>query len=170
MPRDIFRLKERWNLAVKFAEIAANLKPNDDLLFVDHAAYQWRSRDEWSISAYWSGDFALSARLCRELLADAGVAGTRAAARAEESGIRRGETMIDYGDGIYGIDTGFFRPNFDAAYLVVENGRAAFIDVGTNYAVPRLLDALAERNLDVAMSITSSSPTSISITPAARAR
>ena len=64
-----FRLKERWNLAVKFAEIASNLKPNDDVLFVDHAAYQWRSRDEWSISAYWSGDFALSAKLCRELLA-----------------------------------------------------------------------------------------------------
>ena len=64
-----FRLKERWNLAVKFAEIASNLKPNDDVLFVDHAAYQWRSRDEWSIAAYWSGDFALSAKLCRELLA-----------------------------------------------------------------------------------------------------
>ncbi len=58
--------------------------------------------------------------------------------------------MIDYGDGVYGIDTGFFRPNFDAAYLVVENGRAAFIDVGTNYAVPRLLDVLFELNLDVA--------------------
>ena len=57
--------------------------------------------------------------------------------------------MIDYGDGIYGIDTGFFRPNFDAAYLVVENGRAAFVDVGTNYAVPYLLGALTERNLDV---------------------
>jgi glyoxylase-like metal-dependent hydrolase (beta-lactamase superfamily II) len=58
--------------------------------------------------------------------------------------------VIDYGDGIGAIDTGFFRPNFDAAYLVVENGRAAFVDVGTNYAVPRLLEALAERNLDVA--------------------
>ena len=57
--------------------------------------------------------------------------------------------MIDYDDGIYAIDTGFFRPNFDAAYLVVENGRAAFVDTGTNYAVPRLLDALAEANLDV---------------------
>jgi len=57
--------------------------------------------------------------------------------------------VIDYDDGIGGIDTGFFRPNFDAAYLVVENGRAAFIDVGTNYAVPHLLDALGERDLDV---------------------
>ena len=44
--------------------------------------------------------------------------------------------------GIYTIDTGFVRPRFDAAYLLVENGRAAFIDCGTNYAVPRMLDAL----------------------------
>ncbi len=57
--------------------------------------------------------------------------------------------MIGYGDGIVGIDTGFFRPNFDAAFLVIENARAAFIDVGTNYAVPRLLEALAENDLDV---------------------
>lgn len=44
--------------------------------------------------------------------------------------------------GIHTIDTGFVRPHFDAAYLVVENGRAAFIDCGTNDAVPRMLDAL----------------------------
>ncbi len=46
------------------------------------------------------------------------------------------------GNGIYAIDTGFQRPRFDAAYLMVENGRAAFIDTGTNHAVPRLLAAL----------------------------
>ena len=34
------------------------------------------------------------------------------------------------------------RPVFDAAYLMVENGRAAFIDSGTNFAVPRLLATL----------------------------
>lgn len=48
----------------------------------------------------------------------------------------------DLGQGIYAIDTGFQRPRFDAAYLMVENGRAAFIDTGTNHAVPRLLAAL----------------------------
>lgn len=48
----------------------------------------------------------------------------------------------DLGHGIYAIDTGFQRPRFDAAYLMVENGRAAFIDTGTNHAVPRLLAAL----------------------------
>ncbi|OZB60747.1 MAG: MBL fold metallo-hydrolase [Lysobacterales bacterium 14-68-21] len=44
--------------------------------------------------------------------------------------------------GIHTIDTGFVRPQFDAAYLVVEGDRAAFIDCGTNYAVPRMLAAL----------------------------
>ena len=49
--------------------------------------------------------------------------------------------------GIYAIDTGFHRPRFDAAYLIVEAGRAAFIDTGTNHAVPRLLAALAAMGL-----------------------
>jgi glyoxylase-like metal-dependent hydrolase (beta-lactamase superfamily II) len=44
--------------------------------------------------------------------------------------------------GIHAIDTGFHRARFDACYLVVENGRAAFVDTGTNHALPRLLGAL----------------------------
>jgi glyoxylase-like metal-dependent hydrolase (beta-lactamase superfamily II) len=47
------------------------------------------------------------------------------------------------GHGVYAVDTGFQRPRFDAAYLVVSSeGRAAFIDTGTNFAVPRLLETL----------------------------
>jgi glyoxylase-like metal-dependent hydrolase (beta-lactamase superfamily II) len=46
------------------------------------------------------------------------------------------------GQGVYAVDTGFHRPRFDAAYLVVQNGRAAFIDTGTNHGVPRLLASL----------------------------
>jgi glyoxylase-like metal-dependent hydrolase (beta-lactamase superfamily II) len=49
--------------------------------------------------------------------------------------------------GIHVIDTGFVRPRFDAAYLVVENGRGTFIDCGTNHAVPRMLAALDEAGL-----------------------
>ena len=44
--------------------------------------------------------------------------------------------------GIHAIDTGFVRPRFDAAYLIVEQGRAAFVDAGLNDSVPRLLAAL----------------------------
>ncbi|WP_325478275.1 MBL fold metallo-hydrolase [Piscinibacter sp.] len=47
-----------------------------------------------------------------------------------------------HGDGIHVVDTGFHRPHFDAAYLIVEDGRAAFVDTGTNHALPRLLAAL----------------------------
>jgi len=48
--------------------------------------------------------------------------------------------VLDHG--IHVIDTGFHRPRFDAAFLIVEKGRAAFVDTGTNHAVPRLLAAL----------------------------
>ena len=57
------------------------------------------------------------------------------------------EFLEDLGHGIYAIDTGFQRPRFDAAYLVVEDGHAAFIDTGTNHAVPRLLASLTALGL-----------------------
>ena len=53
------------------------------------------------------------------------------------------------GHGIHAIDTGFHRPLFDAAYLIVERGRGAFVDAGTNHSVPRLLAALTAAGLDV---------------------
>ena len=56
---------------------------------------------------------------------------------------------IEFDHGISAIDTGFFRPQFDASHLILHNGRAAFIDVGTNYSIPRLLDALKAKNLSV---------------------
>ncbi len=52
--------------------------------------------------------------------------------------------------GIHVIDTGFVRPGFDAAYLVVENDHAAFIDCGTNHSVPRMLGALEGAGLSAA--------------------
>lgn len=52
--------------------------------------------------------------------------------------------------GIHTIDTGFVRPQFDAAYLIVENGRGAFIDCGTNSSVPRMLAALDDAGITTA--------------------
>jgi len=46
------------------------------------------------------------------------------------------------GHGIWAIDTGYQQPDFDAAYLMVEDGRAAFIDCGTTHSLPRFLAAL----------------------------
>lgn len=51
--------------------------------------------------------------------------------------------------GITVVDTGFVRPQFDASYLIIENGRAAFIDTGPNNAVPRLLAVLQAHGLDL---------------------
>ena len=50
--------------------------------------------------------------------------------------------------GITVVDTGFVRPRFDASFLIVENGRAAFIETGPNSAVPRLLAALEAHGLE----------------------
>lgn len=54
---------------------------------------------------------------------------------------------MEHPHGIVAIDTGFFRPRFDASHLIVERGRAAFVDAGTNHSVPALLAALAAQGL-----------------------
>ncbi|MGQ0502863.1 MAG: MBL fold metallo-hydrolase [Panacagrimonas sp.] len=54
-----------------------------------------------------------------------------------------------FGHGIHALDSGFMRPRMDAIHLVVDNGRAAFIDTGTYASVPRMLAALAELGLGV---------------------
>lgn len=57
-------------------------------------------------------------------------------------------TKLD--DGILAIDTQFMRPIQDASHLIIEGGRAAFVDTGTNDSVPLLIDALQQQDLDVA--------------------
>ncbi|MGE5124907.1 MAG: MBL fold metallo-hydrolase [Betaproteobacteria bacterium] len=54
----------------------------------------------------------------------------------------------DLGHGISAIDTGFHRPFFDASHLLIENGHAAFVDVGTSFSVPQLLAELAARGVE----------------------
>ncbi len=49
--------------------------------------------------------------------------------------------------GIYCVDTGFVREHFDASYMVLDGDEVAFIDVGTNYSVPRFLNTLDELGL-----------------------
>ena len=55
--------------------------------------------------------------------------------------------LIDYEHGISAIDSGFVRPRLDAIHMVVENGRAAFIDSGTNHSLPMVLEALKVKGL-----------------------
>jgi len=53
-------------------------------------------------------------------------------------------------DGIVAIDTEYVCSLRDASHLIVESGRAAYVDTGVNSSVPLLLDALAQQDLDVA--------------------
>jgi glyoxylase-like metal-dependent hydrolase (beta-lactamase superfamily II) len=48
------------------------------------------------------------------------------------------------GNGVYLIDTLYVRPGLAASHLVVDAGRAAFVDTGPAPAAPRLLRALDE--------------------------
>ena len=54
----------------------------------------------------------------------------------------------DLGEGVYAVDTGFVRPQFDASYIVTQRApsseRIAIIDTGTNYSVPRILATLSD--------------------------
>jgi glyoxylase-like metal-dependent hydrolase (beta-lactamase superfamily II) len=53
----------------------------------------------------------------------------------------------DLGHGIVAVDTGYFRPAFDASHLLVESGRAALVDVGTGFSAPALMAALGRAGL-----------------------
>lgn len=57
------------------------------------------------------------------------------------------EGFIDYEHGITAIDAGYQRPGLAAFYLMVEGGKAAFIDTGTSLSVPRALAALDRKGL-----------------------
>jgi glycosyltransferase involved in cell wall biosynthesis len=56
--------------AYLFARAADEIARPDDTLFVDDAVYRWRSRDERSIAAYWTGRYVECADLTRRLLDD----------------------------------------------------------------------------------------------------
>jgi glyoxylase-like metal-dependent hydrolase (beta-lactamase superfamily II) len=54
---------------------------------------------------------------------------------------------IDYPHGITAIDTDYWRPRLDASHLIVDKGRAAFVDTGTTHSVPNLLATLAAKGV-----------------------
>jgi glyoxylase-like metal-dependent hydrolase (beta-lactamase superfamily II) len=47
-------------------------------------------------------------------------------------------------DGIFAVDAEYVQPGYAAVHIIQHNGRAAFVDTGTNYSVPYLLAALEE--------------------------
>jgi glyoxylase-like metal-dependent hydrolase (beta-lactamase superfamily II) len=52
------------------------------------------------------------------------------------------------GNGVFAVDTEHVRPRADASYLLVEGGRAAFIDTGSAHSAANCLEALASLGLD----------------------
>ncbi|MCL2345591.1 MAG: MBL fold metallo-hydrolase [Desulfobulbus sp.] len=55
----------------------------------------------------------------------------------------------DYNNGIIAFDAGYVRPLLVAIHMVVERGRVAFIDTGSQEALPRALAALQRLGLPV---------------------
>lgn len=55
--------------------------------------------------------------------------------------------VVPLGAGITRIDSGYVRPNLDAFYLLIENGRAAFIDTGTGRSVATAVAAVQAAGL-----------------------
>lgn len=53
----------------------------------------------------------------------------------------------DFPNGITCIDTGYLRPGYAAAYLLVEAGEAVFIETGPSHACSVLLEVLAQKGL-----------------------
>lgn len=64
------RYHNKPRLAYIYATVAANIPLSKDILFVDHAVYEWRAKDELAVSAYWVGNYQLCHDLCLELLAN----------------------------------------------------------------------------------------------------
>jgi glyoxylase-like metal-dependent hydrolase (beta-lactamase superfamily II) len=63
--------------------------------------------------------------------------------------VRKAAPVLEpVGSGVCVVDTETVRPLADASYLIVESGRAAFVDTGTHHSVPNLLRALAALDLD----------------------
>lgn len=54
---------------------------------------------------------------------------------------------MDYGQGIHALDAGYLRPGLAAVYLIVQDGRVALVDTGTQHCVPAVLNLLAALGL-----------------------
>ncbi len=58
--------------------------------------------------------------------------------------------LTDFAAGITAIDVDYVRPRLASSHLVIDGGRAAFVDTGTTHSVPNLMAALAEKSVDPA--------------------
>ena len=55
---------------------------------------------------------------------------------------------VDLPHGISTLDTGYYRPGFDACHLIEEVGCTALVDVGTSKSVGRILQMLLDKGIE----------------------
>ncbi len=55
--------------------------------------------------------------------------------------------LFDFQNGIHAFDAGYVRHQLAAIHLIVDQGRAAFVDTGSNASLPNALDALSRLGL-----------------------
>lgn len=58
------------------------------------------------------------------------------------------DKLSEFRAGITAIDADYVRPKLAASHLVVDDGRAAFVDTGTTHSLPTLLYALEAKGID----------------------
>ena len=63
------REQKRYALARIFAAQAMAIPRPDDILFVDEDVYRWRSRDEFAVASFWTGDLEDAVTVGEQLLA-----------------------------------------------------------------------------------------------------
>jgi tetratricopeptide (TPR) repeat protein len=66
----MLRESKDFQLAHLFADRARRIPRADDTLFVDESVYRWRCLDEYSVAAYWLGQFTECAEASRRLLTE----------------------------------------------------------------------------------------------------
>src|SRR5690606_24107131 len=64
----LYRLRNEYNAASLFAQLAVKIKKPNDLLFLDEAVYLWRAKDELSLASYYTGEYSKSFEIMTELL------------------------------------------------------------------------------------------------------
>lgn len=55
--------------------------------------------------------------------------------------------LRSYENGVWSLDSGYFRDSFDAVHLIEDRGELAVVDAGTQFSVPRILQAIQELGL-----------------------
>lgn len=64
----IYRLRGQFSIAKMFADQALSIPKPNDVLFVDESVYEYRAKDEFAISCFYTGQFYLSAFYSKDIL------------------------------------------------------------------------------------------------------